>query len=987
MRVPRGQWSQPVAWLPNLSLGPGHVALGKDPENATFVGQEELLQADMALRVRALSRGLAKWRGYASRSHLVRRSVASFHRRRARAISRALNCWWLFCEARRQKEWLRIAKCKLAQKVRCFKRWHRYVASTRWRRPERRAEDVRCWHLSGAQQVLQAWRSYAQRSARDRHALRRSLEAQVAEASACLQGWHEVALGERDLRRQKEVAACLRLRQLRRRQAVHWLCARQDLGRRLGSHERKSQVRVFQIWRAQTRRARPFRRRLAWLVEALVRRQMLRAWCHVAGLGRRRRLVRCFCGDRLAERALRRAFEGWRRTRDFWLGCYASISYEEELSSAQLVARVLRAWWHAAVGRPAACAEAARGVVLEAQRHWIRRWHHCVVQRDQLAEILCKHMTRCAALALLGWSLYAADQLLLRKRAEELQRRRLVRAARGGLRRWAQRGARPGLAALLELRVAMVPRVGLVSRVFDAWTGAMHHAAANQAAHLAVHVALLGQLTRRAWTAWCLGRRKLEALRRSAAEVRRRRAQRLLPPWRRLAAAVRHGWARSRASHRAAVSLALQDGDAASRMVTFYRQHLLAAMLSCWQQDAVRGSEKKRHAGPQMATWKRAVAEFAVFGRRRRFFQLWREARRCRALDAGVWQRAGRSRRGAPWRLWMAWRCFARGRRRTAEQGRQVQSLRGGTWLLQRHLARWRMAAAGRWQCQRRRERRTRLLLHAWRRWVTSARQLEGMLSHRVVLQEGRLLQRTLQRWQWEVRSRVVARGIQAKRRHLWKISLLSAWREECQRLQLLRVVWTCWLRHRQQERHGRALRVLGPFMAAWRGHGHAREGLRRRAAEHLLQWPGCRWALRIRADHQGCTLAVRMPLRGSCQDQRAAARFGLCPLGPAHSACRRAAGSALAPGGAAKCRRAEALLEMLASCVESSPGRAASGQGCLAGLRPWMAHPDRAWPALQAIGARCGGLAVSPTGFAGVCSPGPCVATDALYFVGPEPT
>ncbi|CAK9018046.1 unnamed protein product [Durusdinium trenchii] len=271
-------------------------------------------------------------------------------------------------------------------------------------------------------------------------------------------------------------------------------------------------------------------------------------------------------------------------------------------------------------------------------------------------------------------------------------------------------------------------------------------------------------------------------------------------------------------------------------MVTFYRQHLLAAMLSCWQQDAVRGSEKKRHAGPQMATWKRAVAEFAVFGRRRRFFQLWREARRCRALDAGVWQRAGRSRRGAPWRLWMAWRCFARGRRRTAEQGRQVQSLRGGTWLLQRHLARWRMAAAGRWQCQRRRERRTRLLLHAWRRWVTSARQLEGMLSHRVVLQEGRLLQRTLQRWQWEVRSRVVARGIQAKRRHLWKISLLSAWREECQRLQLLRVVWTCWLRHRQQERHGRALRVLGPFMAAWRGHGHAREGLRRRAAEHLLQ-------------------------------------------------------------------------------------------------------------------------------------------------------
>ncbi|CAK9098846.1 unnamed protein product [Durusdinium trenchii] len=652
----------------------------------------------MALRVRALSRGLAKWRGYASRSHLVRRSVASFHRRRARAISRALNCWWLFCEARRQKEWLRIAKCKLAQKVRCFKRWHRYVASTRWRRPERRAEDVRCWHLSGAQQVLQAWRSYAQRSARDRHALRRSLEAQVAEASACLQGWHEVALGERDLRRQKEVAACPRLRQLRRRQAVHWLCARQDLGRRLGSHERKSQVRVFQIWRAQTRRARPFRRRLAWLVE--VRRQMLRAWCHVAGLafsrrppelgvhplksglGRRRRLVRCFCGDRLAERALRRAFEGWRRTRDFWLGCYASISYEEELSSAQLVARVLRAWWHAAVGRPAACAEAARGVVLEAQRHWIRRWHHCVVQRDQLAEILCKHMTRCAALALLGWSLYAADQ-------------------------------------------------------------------------------------------------------------------------------------------------------------TFYRQHLLAAMLSCWQQDAVRGSEKKRHAGPQMATWKRAVAEFAVFGRRRRFFQLWREARRplpprraVAPLDGlallcarpAAHGRAGKDRSipspsdvvvvGMVGVFIQEETMDAAPAARVAPLG-DLREAAGGDAFAPRGAAR------GKWP------RSNGIGVH---------RVDSGWTPGSHLMASARLLQRTLQRWQWEVRSRVVARGIQAKRRHLWKISLLSAWREECQRLQLLRVVWTCWLRHRQQERHGRALRVLGPFMAAWRGHGHAREGLRRRAAEHLLQ-------------------------------------------------------------------------------------------------------------------------------------------------------
>jgi len=103
---------------------------------------------------------------------------------------------------------------------------------------------------------------------------------------------------------------------------------------------------------------------------------------------------------------------------------------------------------------------------------------------------------------------------------------------------------------------------------------------------------------------------------------------------------------------------------------------------------------------------------------------------------------------------------------------------------------------------------------------MKQSHQLEGMLAHRAVLEQGRLLHASLQQWHREVQDQVIARAIRQKRRFLWASSLLLVWREECQRLRLLRAELeelARSFRQRQDESRGIGLRLLGSYLAAWR--------------------------------------------------------------------------------------------------------------------------------------------------------------------------
>lgn len=770
----------------------------------------DLEQADALLRLRTLKSGLAYWRSHASRHRLSRFALDAYQRRRGRAASRALNRWWLFCERQKQKVYVGNAKSLLVHKVRYFKRWHRHAMSLKSRRTQcELLSDVRRSHLRSASRILRAWRAQVQRSVGYRHNLRRALQAEVSCAADAFFIWFSGICQQQELRRQNEVAVCIHVRHSRKKWAMNRLRRRQDVGKRLSHHDRVATKIVLQNWQEVTRRWRPLRLRLAWLTNAVLRRMMLRAWRKVSGVEQQLRLLLNYCDHRCTRSLLFRVFHHWRALRDTKLGCMASLIYKEELNATSLVSRAWRAWM-LVLQRHASLAAAALKVMGQARRRLLYRWYGGLHQHKKLVKLLHQHMTRCISLALLGWSLLTAHKLLLRKRSEEQLSRRQLRRAAGSLLHWAAwarrtRGNQLALEWMTKGTFRSVSR-----RVFNAWTDATFEAGVHRRAAKS----FLRRLLFRSWRSWCLACTKQQALRIAAAEVQRKRTGRVLLPWRRLTSSVRHCWGQSRAAHRAALSMALQDHEQlTSRMTTHYRHHLLIELLHAWYDET---SSSK--SSSSLNTRKRALGDAVRLSLRRRYWSTWRRVHAWRAIDAGMLRRAGIAQRG-PWHMWTAWRRFAEARRRCIEHGAKVR-VQQQRWRFQRHLSRWRLAAWSSWCFERRQSRQIRGCLLGWKEVMKESKQLEGMLAHRAVLEQGRLLHASLQQWHREVQDQVIARAIRQKRRFLWASSLLLVWREECQRLRLLRAEseeLARSFRQRQDESRDSGLRLLGSYLAAWR--------------------------------------------------------------------------------------------------------------------------------------------------------------------------
>lgn len=785
----------------------------RKPDLSKFVGngrmllEQELQQADVLLRLRSLAWGLARWRHYASKNRISRFAIETFERRKVRAASRALNRWWLFCDRQKQKAYVRKAKCILGQKVRYFKRWHRHVTALKSRRAECEmlAGDARFFGSSKA--ILWAWHAQAQRSFGYRRNLQRAMQSEVSCAADVFFHWRSTTEKQQELRHHREVSACIHMRRLRKKWVFDRLRTWQEIGRRLSHHDWIAQKHVLERWRRVTRLRRPFRLRLIWLGDALVRRMMLRAWWQLSGLEQRRRLLLHFCKERCASSVLRRAVQCWRAFKDAKLGCQASLTYKEELNALSLLSQMWRMWIFL-VRRHGALAAAATTVVRQARRRLLHRCHSGVQHQKRLVQLLYQHMTRCISLALLGWSLFAAYKLLLRKRAEDAHRRRRVREAADSLLQWAAWARRSRGNKLAWKWMASKGFGSVLRRVFSTWRRATDSAAACRTAGKTS----LRRLLHRAWMSWQLGCQKQQALRLRAAKVWQKRTVRVLLPWQRLTVGVRHCWTQSRAAQRAALSMALQDSPSTSRMMTFYRDHLLGAMLRGWCDETRRSASRTKGS---LTVRKKALASAVRKSLRQRFWSRWRKASAWRAIDANFLQRAGKARRG-PWQIWTAWRSFTQVRRGYAKHAEEVRQ-RCLRWQLQRHLTRWRLAGWSCWWRQRSQSCEIRGLLARWRHAVISSKKLQGMLAHRAVMEQGRLLQGILTQWHRDVRDQVMARAIRQKRRQLWASFLMAGWREECQRLRLLRVTLRCFQQHWQERSRDRGLSAATPCLAAWR--------------------------------------------------------------------------------------------------------------------------------------------------------------------------
>ncbi|CAJ1430922.1 unnamed protein product [Effrenium voratum] len=881
------------------------------------------LQAEAVLRLRSLSGNLAKWRRNAVAPVAVARRVnrsprqSRWHqRRRARAASRALNRWWLFCERRREQAKITASQIALTQKVRCFKRWQRLVRRS-----------------SPASGPFMAWFAETRRSARQRHALRRCFDVEASLLLAALGGWRAGASRQRALRaraeelrslsrakrQQRAVAAWARAQKVRLLHVAavalsgQFLQAEVLAAWRLAAEEaehaaqcgwaQRAQRRAVSRWWAASLGSRPLRGRVCPMLHALARAsqlaqrrslrravrlwrrfgerrclwQALRAWRACAGVQARLRELDLGLGAARQARTARHSFELWRCFWEARLGCLATVVFKEELSTSSLQLRALRAWRLLARKKQrASCAGAL--VAAQGLRRLLCRWRRALGQQQQLAELLCRRMTRLLRLALLGWSLRTADQLLLRKRASALGRALASSAASSALRRLHDRARRRQAVRLAAEYLAERSCRGTLWEVFGAWSGRLL-TSARCARVLSARSAQL--LRRRAWEGWRWWRRRWQDLQQRSRRVQLRRAGRLCGAWRRLFAAESRRWPRlfaaSSALRRglgaAAPAAAPESHPAGAR--TFHRHQLVSSLLSAWQNVA---SQRERRVSTAQ---KRAVAELCRATQRLRVLRLWREARWAEAA-LRAYRRSGGGR--LPGAFFLAWR-------RQAEKRRQETT---ATEEARRLLLRGRLAAPlGHWHrafCGRRRlaELRRGGLSQVFRSWlfeVKAARQLTALLAHRAVLEDDRMLRRCVAEWHREGRNGAALRLVRGKRGALWKAVLLEGWRCLVKTRRLARhalVQLRSWASARRKSRGASGLAGRSwrrPLLqAVWNSFRQYLQ-LHQVAKDRRLQAASCRQILLLWAAH--CRESRALGALGAsawrrwrrCAQERAAAR------------------------------------------------------------------------------------------------------------------